>query len=108
MYFVVLINKIWNFLPNGIRNPKWLYVLVILLIGELHVEHMRTSYKIISQRIELQMNNVTPAELSLMETLCILNTNPLNEIIYSKTDLCTPKVKEFYYERLDSKGPRRP
>ena len=105
MTFIMLMHRLWNIVPQKLRNLKWAQLTILTLLATLQVSHMEESYIIISQRIELRMDVVTPAELDIMEDLCILNVNPIKKMLYDRNSICSPGVKEFFYERMGIKSP---
>ena len=93
-------------IPQNLRDSKMGHVIILMTILFLEIDYTNTQYTIITQRIELGFPIVTPAELDSLEGLCILNINPIRGLLYNKELICTPAVKEFFYERLDKKDPR--
>lgn len=107
MGFVALLHRLFVLIPQKLRDSKMGHTIILLVIMGLHIEHVNAQYKITAQRIELRLAIVTPVELDAMEGLCILNLNPIKDLLYDKEQICTPGVKEFFYERLDNKDPQR-
>ncbi len=60
---------------------------------------------IIAQRMEMYSPVVTPAEIDIMERLCIVNLSPVDKILYDLDTICSPGVKEFFYGRMDNGDP---
>lgn len=105
MSFAALLHRLFFLIPQKLRDSKMGHMIILLVIMGYHIENVNSQYMITSQRIELRMSIVTPAELDTMEELCILNLNPIRDLLYDKEHICTPGVKEFFYERLDNKDP---
>ncbi len=93
------------FVPDTFKTPMAVYLVSLILLGDIIVRDTETSYIIISQRMQLGMSVVTPYEIDLMEDLCILGKSPLKKMLYNTKLICTTEIKEFFYARLDKKSP---
>lgn len=106
MGLFLLAQRTWGLLPPEVRDLKWLFVMLVFFIGQLYVDSTESQYIIISQRMTLAMSIVTPKEIDMMEELCVVGFTPIKSLIYDKKAICTPEMKEFFYERVATKNPR--
>lgn len=105
MVFLLSMWRYFVLIPTWLHETKWGYTIIILVIMTMHLDHMNQTMLIVSQRIELRMDIVTPAELDIMENLCIYDVNPIKAYLYDRENICTKEVKEFFYERVDNSNP---
>lgn len=104
MGYFALLRLFLSGIPEKLHRSKLAHIAILTAILWLNVDATNDNYINVSQRITLKMDIVTPMELDAMESLCILNLNPIKGILYDKDTICTPEVKEFFYERMDYKS----
>ena len=104
MLFITIFKNIYTSLPPSFQNPKWIYVIVLLLLSVVHTNWVENQYLIISQKMAMGIEGIAPREIDMLNELCVLNAGGIDGIIYDKAKICVPKVKEFFNGRLGKKN----
>ena len=110
MSVLALLKQLLVFNPKIGKGLEWIFVAAIILVVTLYINSMNYNYMVSSQRIQLQMETVTPYEIELIKDLCIFNRSPLESLIFDKEVICPKEIKEFFHATItnpNTPGPKK-